>query len=322
MQEHIIDSLTIEITNRCNLLCRMCSIWKEKEKKDLSYENIKGMIYANNIFHSIRRVSITGGECFLHPDFERIANFLASLIPKKVIGSLSISTNGYDTEKITSFLSRIRVNRGKISVEVSIDGLEQSHVMQRRKDDCYEKSVTTVKKIKSMFPGTQISIKMTINKHNIKDIVPVYKFCKQTKARFLPKIIDGNNPHYYHREQKDADFVALSDENKEEIITHLSELAVVGNDDIINKEMLRQIIYNLASKEKPKCTTPMHSLFVTCEGEIYPCIYMESIGNIKDKGWESKIFSNKHSAIIESAKKGKCPGCIAYHGYLRKINFD
>jgi len=102
----------------------------------------------------------------------------------------------------------------------------------------------------------------------------------------------------------------------------LSEIAAFGNIKIISRDSIRQIMHLLSKNRKAKCFTPSNSLFITCKGDIYPCIYMGSIGNVKEKGWEDSIFSEKHMNLILKSSKADCPGCIAYHGFLRNSNFN
>ena len=61
--------ITLELTNRCDLRCSMCSIWKEKTKNFLSVEDIKRILALSKNPVSI---ALTGGEPFLHPGFQDI----------------------------------------------------------------------------------------------------------------------------------------------------------------------------------------------------------------------------------------------------------
>lgn len=71
-----LHSLTIELTNACNLNCIHCygRFGHTSQKKTYSFEDIVKIKSELDILHTME-VRLSGGECFLNPDFERIATF-------------------------------------------------------------------------------------------------------------------------------------------------------------------------------------------------------------------------------------------------------
>src|SRR3989338_684599 len=185
-----LNSLILDVTNGCNLRCRMCGIWKEEKKYFLSLQKIAELVNSKVIDGKIVSVSITGGECFLHPDILNIYKFLVLMTKKKRIGNIDIVSNGIMTEKIIEFLRENKKISDGLDLELSIDGQKEMHEFQRRVSGSYEKTISTIIAIKRDYPKVRLSVKYTINGHNQKDILPVYDFCKKYGITFIPKLIE------------------------------------------------------------------------------------------------------------------------------------
>ena len=86
--------LNISVTDRCNMRCRTCRIWK-KNKINSSEMNLKDF---ENIFKKFNKtcwLSLTGGEPFLRKDLYEIVDI--SLKECKNLHTISIPTNGFLT---------------------------------------------------------------------------------------------------------------------------------------------------------------------------------------------------------------------------------
>ena len=57
--------LAMALTYRCNLRCKICSIWKKTEPPELTLAEIRNLFLASNKFSW---VALTGGEAFLRDD--------------------------------------------------------------------------------------------------------------------------------------------------------------------------------------------------------------------------------------------------------------
>ena len=106
--------VNLHITDKCNFTCAHC--FGKFAPTDLRFEDWKKVI--DNICKdsSVVAINIAGGEPFLHPDLERIVNYIKDE-KQKVI---SIVTNGFflDTDKHASILCKIDM------LGVSIDSFD------------------------------------------------------------------------------------------------------------------------------------------------------------------------------------------------------
>ena len=123
------------INNTCNCKCEMCSIWKDKNKRVVKFEDAKKALIKlrKNNFGTLQ---ITGGEPLLHPDVFRIIQYAKKLGFNTVI---------YQNAKISSYkkswksifdvfeffisfntrISKIPIYYGKKGMDIIIEALEK-----------------------------------------------------------------------------------------------------------------------------------------------------------------------------------------------------
>lgn len=325
MNKFRLNDITIEITNKCNLKCKLCNIWKEKER-NLSFKDIKNSLsYLSNLY-AISSVSITGGEPFLHPQFEKIIKFLTLLKMNKKIKSIGIYSNGYDTDIIKNFLKKMGKYLFGLSIGISLDGLEEEHNFLRGKNDAFKSTLKTIEYINGNFKELiNLELKLTINKLNYSQIYEIYEYCKKRNIFFSPKFAEYNVRNYYHRKEPINKSNFIKDKKAQlSIGSQLVKILKKENKEK-NKSINPKIIEMLLGITKfqkdfiKSCLTPLKCLFITCEGNLYPCLYLDSIGSIKEI--EKIVFGAGHQKIIKKGLKGECPRCFAYHGFLKSFNF-
>lgn len=325
MKKYILKDISIEITNQCNLRCKLCNIWKEKNKI-LTLENIKHLLFPLVNTYNLSSVSITGGEPFLHPQFEPILRFLTLLRIKKKIKSIGIYSNGYAVEKIKSIFNRNRKYIYDISVGISLDGLGKQHNFLRGRNNALKNTLKTIGYINSNFRGSvKLEIKFTINEFNYCLIYKVYKYCKENNIYYSPKFAEYAVKNYYHRNSLPLKSNIFEEKEIRESIR--KQLINIIKDEQktnyshINLKIVKMLIgFNELQTDFIKsCLTPSHYLFITSEGNVYPCLYSESIGDINDIS--TAVLNTKHQEIIQRGLAGNCPKCYAYHGFLKEINF-
>jgi len=120
------QSVSLTITNACNLRCRMCGQWSEEgyirgrsaaRRKELELADWKRLV-DEMAEHNLKNVLLRGGEVFLFPD---IIPLLEHLRAKGIFAS--IDTNGTRLAPFAADLVRI----GNLHLTVSVDGPEEIH---------------------------------------------------------------------------------------------------------------------------------------------------------------------------------------------------
>ena len=322
-----IHDITLEITNRCNLSCKMCSIWQEREKQEIELKDIKNLILSPLFAKPIKSISLTGGEPFLHPKMDKIYKLLTFYKAKKAIRSIGIYSNGYETKLILSFLRKNKSFLQGLDLGLSLDGKRETHNFLRGKRDSWEKLMETIEKIVQQFPQVNLEIKFTISPYNFKDILYVYYFCRKNNLFFSPKFVENETKNYYHKAANASLKTAFSPKEKKEIKKSLDYVLKKEKGEkikIIDIEVIKalQKFILFGKKIIKSCKTPRFSLFIDARKYIYPCLYMPPIANLREKDWAKGFESQQYKKILERAAQGTCPKCFSYHGFLKKFNLS
>lgn len=320
--------LALEITNKCNLKCKICNIWREKPTRDLSIDDVKKITDSLSQAYAIGAVSLTGGEPFLNPDVKKIYRFFYEQKLNNKIKSIGIYTNGYANKMILNFL---KVNssflRG-LDMGISIDGLESSHNLLRGKTDAFKNSAGLIDRIISDYPQVKLAAKFTITAINYKDLLSIYRWCRKRRLSLIIKFIEFENRFYYHRVASPLSFhTSLSPKDSKTIKNILLRIyanELSNKNRIVDLPILKTLIDFAEKGDKivKECYTPMYSLFITPNGNIHPCVYEPAISNIKHKMWIKKMMGKNHLEIIRKGIDNNCKKCFAYHGYLQNFNIS
>ena len=119
-------SVSLTITNACNLRCRMCGQWSEEgymRSKPAALRDELGLTDWKRLVdevaeHGITNVLLRGGEPLLYPD---ILPLLEHLRSKEIF--TSVDTNGTQLARFAADL----VGIGNLHLTVSVDGPEETH---------------------------------------------------------------------------------------------------------------------------------------------------------------------------------------------------
>jgi radical SAM protein with 4Fe4S-binding SPASM domain len=128
----------IQITERCNLHCAHCFVSSTRHGKDLDLEQIRDIILPRLRTARVERITLTGGEPFVHPDILPIAE--ATVYAGF---SLGICTNASCVTD--DHIARLSALDG-VHVNVSFDGFRpESHGRFRGNLRSFEQTVATTR---------------------------------------------------------------------------------------------------------------------------------------------------------------------------------
>ncbi|GAB1818592.1 hypothetical protein HerbRD11066_17560 [Herbidospora sp. RD11066] len=129
----------IQISERCNLHCAHCFVSSVKEGRDLSLEELTGRVIPRLLASRVERITLTGGEPFVHPDLMVLCEHLAALgLP------VGICTNA--TQTSDEQIARLS-GLGNVHINVSLDGFRrESHGKFRGDRASFDTTVATIRK--------------------------------------------------------------------------------------------------------------------------------------------------------------------------------
>lgn len=146
--------LELQITNRCNLLCKHCYI-DDKDPAELSIDEITSILREFEEMQGLR-VLVTGGEPLVYTRFKELNNILPRFSVRKILLSNGLLLN-------KEIIKELNFEE----VQISIDGLEDSHDSIRGKGT-FKRSMDSIRLIKEA--GLDVSVATIIHPKNLDDL--------------------------------------------------------------------------------------------------------------------------------------------------------
>lgn len=276
----------IELSNSCNLSCKMCSFGKYSENymSIQMYEYILSKIKTQKIRFNGR------GEQTLNPNFNEIISL--TNVP------IELNTNGIKLVNIKDSV-----------VHVSLDSLKHDKLKNIR---CGADFFTINQNIKEYLKNNTVCIIFTLQSQNIDEIVSIAEYCKKLNINLKYNYYKSGGisyDNYKHKimcqsEKIKADFKRV--QNNYNFIIPSSLNGLIQLSDINNINSNGDI-----------CKHAVESLFITYNGDVYPCGVMNNnlYGNIKEHDFE--YFENQSFLKIKHPKNDYCVDC----SYIKNSKF-
>ena len=248
------------INNTCNSKCRMCSIWKNKSKRNVTYEE------AVKVLKKLKRnkfkiIQITGGEPFLNPNIFKILEFA-----KKLGFYVLVVTNGsLITRETAKKLAKINIDQ--ISVSFHHYDPKVFEKIENHKD-IFEKAKKAIGFLKE--ENVHVSALCTISKYNMNDIERTIKFIESMNlytSFCIPVTLDqtsfslGGN-----------DCIELTKDEMKRVISNIIRLKKRGLKIINSSVYLKDVIDSLNNRSRYPCYGGSKIWFVDWNLKVYPCM--------------------------------------------------
>lgn len=205
MKNYKISSIHLEITGKCNLMCKYCynAQFNDKEKicNEMSTETIKKLIDEAKEM-GCERFTFSGGEPFMRSDFFDILKYCKDM-------KIDILTNSKLLMK-KEYMEQLEKISNINEIKISLDGFENHDKV--RIGSSHVDVIKTIKKLKDK--GFKIVINTEVTSSNIEEIYPLYKKLKELKVdRWrvdLPFILGRYKENYNDYKLPDfKDFIAV-----------------------------------------------------------------------------------------------------------------
>jgi radical SAM protein with 4Fe4S-binding SPASM domain len=149
-----------DCTRRCNLTCLHCGAVKEEYARELTTEQIQGILDQLAAI-KVGMFAVTGGEPLLRKDLPDVLSHASRRGLKT-----GIATNGYLIDQAAAaWIKEARVH----SVQVSLDGPEQTHNRIRGDDESFARAVQAIELLTSLRVPL-VSVATTVTTNNIREI--------------------------------------------------------------------------------------------------------------------------------------------------------
>lgn len=290
----------IEITNLCNLDCKMCP----REKLDVAHEHIpfERMKAIVGKLDGVRVLTLTGwGEPFLHPEIFEMIRYA-----KQKGFWLQITTNG--VFKNDSLVSKI-VESGLDALSFSIDSPSNGLAWGHSTNAGVERMRQIIQSRKGKTP--QITLQATVHKGGEEQVMEVIRLCKKVggdrvnlgrlDTRFAPEM-ERPNPREERKIFKNANHLG----RKLDVRVDCIQYAISAGMERAVYRLIKKALHRMGRY----CLKTYNYVYINNAGDVTPCCLLPnlSMGNILEVDlaviWKSPNFMD----FRENQKKicGKC----------------
>lgn len=191
-----------ELTYKCNFRCIHCYVVPDKNKKELTTQQVKyvlNQLKSAGCFH----IGFTGGEPLLREDIFEILDYA------KTIGfRISLLTNGFLIDKKTARkISCLGTSLNRVDVSV-LGATKYTFEKITQMKDSFEKVIHSIKLLKD--EGVDVQIKATLMKPNKDEFLLIKKLADKFDTMFRysptlnPKIDGSKGPLRYQIQPQEA----------------------------------------------------------------------------------------------------------------------
>lgn len=324
LQTHRISALPIAILmphSACNCRCVMCDIWKGNQNlKQLTEEDITGLLSSLKKLQT-KQVVMSGGEALLNPGFFS----LCRLLKRQNIHITLLSTGLTIQKNADNILKWID------DLIVSLDGDERTHDGIRNIDGAYEKLKEAIHHLKSKDPDFKISARTVIHRLNFRKwpaIIDAAKELGVDRISFLPADVSSHafNREVLWTEERQLD-VAIPEKELPELKSVLDVVVSTYEEEIRSRfiaespEKLHKIflyycaLHGLCGFPYKKCNAPWVSAVIEADGNVKPCFFHSTIGNIRENTLTEILNGEKGMAFrknLDMDEDETCKRCVCY----------
>lgn len=308
-----LQSISIRVTQRCNLRCRHCYAQAgPPAKNELTFEETKQILIEAKDLGAIR-VFFGGGEPFVRNDIIEIFEFA-----KKLNYSIYTSSNGtVATEEMLKKVGSI----GLKVFQVSIDGMGPTDDFIRGVPGTFAKAVHTLELAKKHMKKTKVALAFALMKYNCTEAKKMMDLAFEKKADIFALI-----PLFPAGRMQSSDDISTREKSKifkeiteyyihkkkhRTLFSSLQFLSILSSPGVIPRS-LQTIEFGCGFV----CTFP-NILGFDANGDVYPCdglIDTEGfkLSNIREKSlgqiWDHPVMAGLRE-VEDQDLSGVCKVC-------------
>lgn len=316
LKTHKISTLPVVILmphSACNCRCVMCDIWKDnKNLKQLTEADVSELLTSLRKFGT-QRVAMSGGEALLNINFFKLCAIL-----KKENIKISLLTTGLSIKKHAE-----QILEWVDDVVVSLDGDEPLHDAIRNISGAFEKLREGVIHIKALKPDYRITARTVIHRLNFRNwenIIMEAQIMGIDQISFLPADVSSHafNRQMAWEEPKQHEILISERELPElqETIKRVNQNHSRSGFIAESPEKIQQIydyyaaFYGLNAFPFKKCNAPWVSTVIEADGNVRPCFFHDTIGNIRDASLADILNSKSAIAFRKSLNMSTNSACV------------
>lgn len=310
-----LSSLTLLISQDCNLRCRYCYAdhgTYGSQKKLMSYNTAKKCIDKLLSKKNDNHIVFFGGEPLLN--FSLIKKIDSYLNRKKISVTYTTITNGtIMNDEIKKF-----INEKFLSLWISMDGPKDINDWQRfgLAESVHNRVIKTIDKL---FPRSYpITIKSVVTKRSINNLSEIIEYISSLNIDSMSINSVKDVPPQNELFMSDEDYITYINELANNLASYIKKIA--NGEEVKLVSYISPILMQMISKTRKihGCEAGWGFLTITTHGDVYPChryiglkeFYM---GNVHDEGFPSDKLDRLREMLyrINVHNSPKCNTCWA-----------
>ena len=323
------QNLIFYVTDYCNARCSHCFYWKNLNKRqdEMTLDQIKKMI--SSLKTQLNMLVITGGEPFIRKDLYEICSAFYKINKTKRI---NIVTNGLLNIRILDTVNKLLTENPdkRLTIIVSLDGLEETHNKIRRVPDIWNKDITLIKELKKIEEknsNLSLFVNLTMTKTNINEVKPLAKYVtEELKVNFKANVLRTGKNYYQVPKDILMDYEPeISNQPSPEELEGVYEWLSKEAKDLPSKVEVLKLKHSIdmIKYEKPtlKCLAGLNDGVVFPTGKVAVCEPTKSFGDLKDYDFDFCKLWNSKEAQIRKMQTSKC-FCLQSCNLLNSMKYD
>lgn len=321
----MVDKLSIQmaLTERCNLKCRQCDLWMNKNKKqELNTQQWKGIfIKIKNWLGGSYQLNFGGGEPFMREDMVELIEFCAA----NDITTTLVTNSTLLNKNIINRLSIIKT----LTVHISLDGFNKETHNNLRGQRVYEKCIDALCAFKANNKKCHIILITVIMNDNFREIIPILNNLVVDKQLADFQIVQAlwiSDPaNLYENGWYNKNTLWPQADKTNSLLSTIDELIELKkkNAPILNSigqlQFFKLYFTRLESCAPVfPCDIGKRNFLINPSGEILLCWNLNPIGNIlhdlPEQVWNSEIARERRSQIFSCKRLCRILNC--------NFNFD
>ncbi len=314
---HQLPIVVLYVTEGCNLQCITCS-YREQLPNELTLTEISGLAKQLHSF-GLRHIVYSGGEPLLRKDFKEICSIFAVYNVKQ-----TLLTNGLLLEKryeeFSSFFHEIIV---------SIDGADEETHNGIRGIKSFDQILKGITSIVHKKQHPEISIRTVLQKRNYSQMPKMIEMAKSLSVNRISFLAADVLSNSFGRDTRGAitanESIMLNEFEISDLRRMISAMSSTFKSEFEEQFISESVekLYHIADyfdaligkKEFPKniCNAPDVSAVITSTGEIQPCFFLPSYGNVKDTAFHTLVNNASVKEVrknVRSYSLERCQTCV------------
>jgi len=312
---HTLPIVILYVTEGCNLQCITCS-YREPTPNELSLKEITELAGRLKEY-GLRHIVFSGGEPLLRQDLPQICNIFGDLGIKQ-----TLLTNGLLLEKrlpeVQKYLSEIIV---------SIDGPDEKTHNAIRGVKSFEQIVKGVRRAIDSSDRQSVSVRTVLQKRNFSKLTEMVDFAKSLRVNRISFLSADVLSSSFGRDTRGTvasdDCIVLTEAETIEfrslvdrmVSQHRFEGGLISESPAKMYHIVQyyEAIIGKAPFPRNSCNAPMISAVITSTGEILPCFFLPSFGNVRHGPIENLINNSTIRSTRRDVRKytlERCHTCV------------